>query len=167
MEDKQHKLKHAKRILLNPNFKKLSPQEVQDVYRSLMAAGITKEEIRHILEEKPFTGNIEELTQENDYFRRVVYTAEHQQLVVMKLNQGEDIGMETHPTVDQFIRIEEGFGYAVLNGVRSELKAGSALLIPAGTEHNVVATSVLKLYTIYSPPNHPPNRLDPTKPEND
>lgn len=105
-----------------------------------------------------FHTNIEKKTLSNEYFREVLFTGPHSQLVVMSLKPGEDIGMETHGDVDQFIRVEAGSGKAVLNGKEHILEDGSAVVIPAGVEHNVVNTSgtePLKLYSIYSPPEHP------------
>ena len=102
-----------------------------------------------------FVQDIEELAGENDHFRRVLYTAEHCQLVLMSLKASEAIGEEVH-TLDQFFRVEEGTGEAVLDGVRTSIRAGFAILVPAGTRHNIINTGALplKLYTIYSPPNH-------------
>lgn len=104
---------------------------------------------------KGFVQDIESLTGKNDKFREVLYTAKNCQLVIMSLNPDEDIGAEIH-TVDQFFRIEEGSGQAVLNGVRTAVQAGFAILVPAGTNHNIINTGdvPLKLYTLYSPPNH-------------
>lgn len=104
---------------------------------------------------KGFVQDIESLTSKNDKFREVLYTAKNCQLVIMSLNPDEDIGAEIH-TVDQFFRIEEGSGQAVLNGVRTAVQAGFAILVPAGTNHNIINTGdvPLKLYTLYSPPNH-------------
>lgn len=105
---------------------------------------------------KGFVTNIEAVTLENEDFRRVLYTAEHSQLVVMSIPAGEDIGEEVHD-VDQFIRIEEGEGQSVLDGVERELTDGSVVVIPAGVRHNIKNTSqsdALKLYTLYSPPHH-------------
>lgn len=102
-----------------------------------------------------FVRDIEELAGENEHFRCVLYTAEHCQLVVMSLKPSEEIGEEVHG-LDQFFRVEEGTGEAVLDGVRTSIRAGFALLVPAGTVHNIVNTGALplKLYTLYSPPNH-------------
>ena len=110
--------------------------------------------------------NIEDDTLENDLFRKVVYTAKNSQLVLMSLEPGEEIGLEVHQ-VDQFIRIESGEGKAVLDGDEHEISDGSAIVIPAGTEHNVVNTGEddLKLYTIYSPPAHPDGTVHKTKEE--
>lgn len=103
-----------------------------------------------------YTINIEQETLENKNFRKVLYTSKNSQLVVMSLLPGEEIGMETHQ-LDQFIRIERGKGRAVLNGKEYELNDGSAVVISAGTEHNIInisTTEEMKLYTVYSPPNH-------------
>jgi mannose-6-phosphate isomerase-like protein (cupin superfamily) len=104
---------------------------------------------------KGFIQNIEELAIENQEFRRVLYTAKHFQLVVMALNPKEEIGAEVH-TLDQFFRVEEGTGDAILDGVRTHIQAGFALVVPAGAKHNIINTGTvpLKLYTMYAPPNH-------------
>ncbi len=106
---------------------------------------------------KGFVTNIEAVTLENEDFRRVLYTAEHSQLVVMSIPAGSDIGEEVHEDTDQFIRVEEGEGKSVLDGVERELTDGSVVIIPAGIRHNIINTSTsdaLKLYTLYSPPHH-------------
>lgn len=113
-----------------------------------------------------FLVNIEEKTLQNESFREVLYTAQHSQLVVMSLAPNEEIGLEVHEIVDQFIRIEEGEGKAVLNGEEFPLSIGSAIVIPAGTNHNVMNTSPekkLKLYTIYSPAHHKDKTIHKTK----
>jgi mannose-6-phosphate isomerase-like protein (cupin superfamily) len=104
---------------------------------------------------KGFVQDIERLAVQNDDFRRVLYTARHCQLVLMALNPGEEIGMEVH-TLDQFFRVEEGSGEAILDGVRTPIQAGFAVVVPAGATHNIVntGTTPLKLYTLYAPPNH-------------
>ena len=115
-----------------------------------------------------YVGNIEELTLANDYFRQVLFTAPHSQLVVMSLKPNEEIGMEMHANVDQFFRIEKGEGKVVINGEESIVSDGFAIVIPAGTEHNVINTSSekqLKLYTIYSPANHKDGTVHKTKAE--
>jgi len=115
-----------------------------------------------------FITNIEKETLENENFRKVLFTAAHSQLVVMTLQPNEDIGMEVHSNVDQFIRIESGVGKAVLNGEETPLANGSAVVIPAGTEHNIVNTSetdAMRLYTVYSPPEHPAGTIHRTKEE--
>src|ERR1700687_5268505 len=113
-----------------------------------------------------FIINIEEKTLQNDYFREVLYTAQHSQLVVMSLLPNEDIGMEVHEIVDQFIRIEEGEGKAILNGEEHMLTSGSAIVVPAGVQHNIINTSTdkkLKLYTVYSPAHHKDGTIHKTK----
>jgi mannose-6-phosphate isomerase-like protein (cupin superfamily) len=110
--------------------------------------------------------NIEEKTLQNEYFREVLFTAQHCQLVVMTLQPNEEIGMEIHEIVDQFIRVEAGEGKAILNGEEHALIDGSAVIVPAGTEHNIINTSSekkLKLYTIYSPAHHKDKTIHKTK----
>ena len=104
---------------------------------------------------KGFVQDIENVAIRNTAFRQVLYTAKNCQLVVMALKPKEEIGAEVHH-LDQFFRVEEGTGEAVLDGVRSAIKPGFAVLVPAGTNHNIVNTGTvpMKLYTIYSPPNH-------------
>jgi mannose-6-phosphate isomerase-like protein (cupin superfamily) len=104
---------------------------------------------------KGFVQDIEELSVGNADFRRVLYTAKHCQLVLMALKPGEEIGAEVHE-LDQFFRVEEGAGEAVLDGVRTPIRAGFAVVVPAGAKHNIVNTgdASLKLYTLYAPPNH-------------
>ncbi len=110
--------------------------------------------------------NIEEKSMQNDCFREVLYTAQHSQLVVMSLNPSEEIGMEVHAIVDQFIRVEKGIGKAILNGEEQVISDGFAIVIPAGVEHNIINTSQdskLKLYTIYSPAHHKDKTIHKTK----
>ncbi|KAA0265372.1 cupin domain-containing protein [Chloroflexi bacterium CFX2] len=104
---------------------------------------------------KGFVQNIEDIVNKNKEFRRVLYTARNIQLVVMSLNPKEEIGMELHE-LDQFFRVEEGTGEALLEGIRTELSTGFVVLVPAGTTHNIINTGnvPLKLYTLYAPPNH-------------
>jgi len=83
----------------------------------------------------------------------------------MSLNAGEDIGMEVHDTVDQFFRIEEGEGKVIMNGEETVFSSGSGIIVPAGTQHNVIATTAVKLYTLYSPPNHPEGTVHVTREE--
>jgi len=113
---------------------------------------------------KGYVTNIEKDTKENTNFRKVLYTAPNSQLVLMTLKPGKEIGMEVHK-LDQFFRFEEGQGKVVLDGVEHEVQDGSAVVIPAGTNHNVINTgsSDLKLYTIYSPPEHRDGVLHETK----
>lgn len=115
-----------------------------------------------------YSTNIEKKTLENTNFREVLYTAPHSQLVVMTLQPGEDIGMERHENGDQFIRVESGQGEAVMDGERHVLSDGVAVVIPAGAEHNVINTSPtepMRLYTVYSPPQHPDGTVNRTKQE--
>ncbi|MBU0998315.1 cupin domain-containing protein [Patescibacteria group bacterium] len=115
-----------------------------------------------------YVGKIEETTEQNSFFRQVIYTGQHVQLVVMCLKPGEDIGMEVHESVDQFFRIEEGEGKVIMDGEETVFDEGFGIIISAGTQHNVVNTSQtedLKLYTIYSPPNHPEGTVHKTKEE--
>ena len=105
---------------------------------------------------KGYVQDIESLAIKNDDFRQVLYTAKHCQLVLMALKPKEEIGAEVHKSVDQFFRVEEGSGEVVLDGVRTPIRAGFAVLVPAGMNHNIINTGSvpLKLYTLYSPPNH-------------
>ncbi len=113
-----------------------------------------------------YVGKIEDKTMKNKYFREVLFTAKNMQLVVMSLLPLEDIGMEVHKKVDQFFRIESGEGKVLMNGKASKVKAGDAFIVPMETEHNVINTSktqALKLYTIYTPPNHRDKIIHKTK----
>ncbi len=113
-----------------------------------------------------YVDNIEKVTLANTNFRQVVYTGQHAQLVVMSLKPSEDIGLEVHQTTDQFLRVEQGEGKVVMNGVERLIKDGDAIIVPAGTEHNIINTSSerdLKLYTIYSPPHHKDGIVHKTK----
>jgi mannose-6-phosphate isomerase-like protein (cupin superfamily) len=114
--------------------------------------------------------DIEKKSLENNFFREVLFTGPHSQLVVMALKPGEEIGQETHPDTDQFIRVEAGEGKAILDGQEYVLADGSAIVIPAGAEHNVINTSSvepLKLYTVYTPPEHPDGTVHPSKADAD
>lgn len=116
---------------------------------------------------KGYVVNIEDATKQNENFRKVLYTASKSQLVVMSLKPGEEIGMEVHE-LDQFIRVESGKGKAILDGVEHDLEDDWAVVIPMGTHHNIVNTSdtePMKLYTIYSPPEHRFDVVHATKPE--
>jgi mannose-6-phosphate isomerase-like protein (cupin superfamily) len=116
-----------------------------------------------------YIGNIEKETLENENFRKVINTTERSQLVVMSLEPGDDIGMEIHDEHDQFIRIEQGMAAVILNGETSVVKDDFAIVIPAGTEHNLinVGEEKLKLYTIYTPPEHPAGTVHVDKAEAD
>lgn len=105
---------------------------------------------------KGLVTNIEQVTTDNQDYRRVLYTGKYSQLVVMCLQPGEEIGAEVHQHTDQFFRIEAGQGEVVINGTRTPLAAESAVVVPAGSKHNVINTGkkALQLYTIYSPPHH-------------
>ncbi len=104
---------------------------------------------------KGFVQDIEALVVANDDFRRVLYTARHSQLVLMALKPQESIGAEVH-RLDQFFRVESGSGEAILDGVTTPISDGFAVVVPAGARHDIVNTGTvpLKLYTLYSPPNH-------------
>jgi len=115
-----------------------------------------------------FAGNIEDLTLKNGYFRQVLFTGMHAQLVVMCLQPGEEIGNEVHDHVDQFFRLEQGQAKFVFgNGEEHVVGASDAVVVPAGTYHNVINVSdtELKLYTVYSPPNHPDGTVHKTRAE--
>jgi len=115
---------------------------------------------------KGYVQNIESISVKNENFRQVLYTAKNCQLVVMALNPKEEIGMEVHE-LDQFFRVEEGIGEAVLDGIHKIISAGFAVLVPAGTNHNIVNTGTvpMKLYTLYSPPNHRDGVIHKTRAE--
>lgn len=114
-----------------------------------------------------YTSDIEKLTEENTAFRHVLYTGPHLQLVLMSLKPGEDIGMETHKTHDQFFRIEKGRAEVEINGIRHKVKSGSAIIVPAGEKHNLtnIGNKALRLYTLYGPPNHNDGLLEQSKAE--
>jgi len=114
---------------------------------------------------KGYIANIENETLENENFRKVLYTAHHSQLVVMSLKPLEEIGEEVHH-LDQFLRIEEGAGAAILDDVRHEIQKDFVVVVPAGTKHNIINTSAdkeMKLYTIYSPAEHKDGTIHKTK----
>jgi mannose-6-phosphate isomerase-like protein (cupin superfamily) len=114
---------------------------------------------------KGYVANIEELSNENENFRKVLYTDPRLQLVVMSLKPDEEIGEEVHQ-LDQFIRVERGNGKAILDGEESEITDGSVVIIPSGTKHNILNTSSknpMKLYTLYAPPNHKDGVIHMTK----
>jgi len=119
---------------------------------------------------KGFVTEIEQATLENEEFRRVLYTAQHCQLVVMCIPAGGEIGEEVHSDGDQFLRIEEGVGIAILNGEERPLSDGTVVIVPAGVKHNIVNTSrdeSLKLYTLYAPPHHKDGVVHASKEEAD
>jgi len=114
-----------------------------------------------------FAGDIEKLTEMNESFREVLFTGKNMQLVIMRLRGGEEIGLEVHDNVDQFFRVEMGEAEFVFGNLeRHHIKPGGAVIVPAGTYHNVInrsSTDDLKLYTIYAPPNHPKGTIHATK----
>lgn len=114
---------------------------------------------------KGYITNIEQVALKNEYFRKVLYTAKNSQLVVMSLKPGEDIGEEIHQ-LDQFIRCEAGDGKAILDGISHQINSGFSVTVPSGAKHNIINTSSdkpLKLYTVYSPPNHRDGVIHKTK----
>ena len=116
---------------------------------------------------KPYVGHLAKATEKNRDFRHVLFTGAHVQLVMMSLLPGEEIGNEVHPTVDQFFRIDRGVARFVFSDVEEHvLGEGDAVVVPAGTLHNVMnasATHPLKLYTLYTPPQHPDGTIQKTK----
>lgn len=115
---------------------------------------------------KGYNSNIEKATLENKNFRKVLYTAKHSQLVLMNLKPKEEIGMEVHKDNDQFFRFEQGQGKCIIDGNEYQVTNGSAIIVPAGAEHNIINTSEtqeLKLYTIYSPAHHKDGVVRETK----
>ncbi|MGZ6050229.1 MAG: cupin domain-containing protein [Phenylobacterium sp.] len=114
---------------------------------------------------KGFVDDIEDLTESNKNFRKVLYTGPHLQLVLMALKSGEDIGEEVHADRDQFFRVEKGRGEVLIDGKRTKIRSGDAMLVPAGARHNVRNTGAksLKLYTLYGPPEHKDRVVRATK----
>lgn len=118
---------------------------------------------------KGFVANIEQLTEENTDFRRVLYTGTNLQLVLMSLAPGDEIGEEVHDDRDQFFRIEQGEGEVLIDGSRSKVKGDDGIIVPAGARHNVINTGdePLRLYTLYAPPEHREGTVHATKAEAD
>lgn len=117
---------------------------------------------------KGYFGHIEQDTMENDNFRKVLFTGPHSQLVLMTLKPGEEIGMEVHDTHDQFFRFESGVGQVIIDHETYEVRDGDAVVVPGGSQHNIINTSeseMLKLYTIYSPAEHPDGTIQVTRAE--
>ena len=116
---------------------------------------------------KGFIADIEDLTEDNTDFRRVLYTGKNMQLVLMAIKPGEEIGEEVHKDRDQFFRIEEGQGEIVIDGARTKVEADDAVIVPAGARHNLINTGdePLLLYTIYAPPEHRDGLVQKTKSE--
>jgi mannose-6-phosphate isomerase-like protein (cupin superfamily) len=119
---------------------------------------------------KGYVANIEEATNKNGDFRRVLYTGENIQLVLMSLKPGEEIGMEVHEDNDQFLRFESGDGKVIIDGIEHVIREDFAVVVPAGAHHNVINTSKsdpLKLYTLYGPPHHINGTIHKTKKDAD
>ncbi len=115
---------------------------------------------------KGFIQNIEKVTLANTYFRQVLHTSQHVQVVVMCLQPKEDIGEEVHEIVDQFLRIESGEGKVIIDGEEHVVRDGDAIVVPAGAKHNLINSSadkVLQLYTVYAPPHHKDGTIHKTK----
>lgn len=115
--------------------------------------------------QKGFIADIEDQTEDNRDFRRVLYTGPHMQLVLMSLAPGEELGEEVHETTDQFFRVEEGNGEVVIDGRETRIESDIAIIVPAGARHNVRNTGhkPLKFYTLYAPPEHPDGTVHRTK----
>jgi len=113
---------------------------------------------------KGFVNNIEQLTLNNSDYRRVLYTAKNSQLVLMNIQPGDEIGEETHH-LDQFLRLEQGSGQIILDDVKHDISENFAAVISSGTKHNVINTGTveMKLYSVYSPPNHKEGTVHTTK----
>ena len=133
---------------------------MSEVERQIVATRTSKSKAM-----KGFVADIEELTEANSDFRRVLYTGKNLQLVLMAIAPGEDIGEEVHPDRDQFFRIEKGKGEVTIDGRRTQIEADTAILVPAGARHNVRNTGdePLKLYTLYGPPEHADGTVHMTK----
>lgn len=114
---------------------------------------------------KFYKSNIERETEANKMWRKILSTTPQQQLVLMNIPTGEEIGMERHHDTTQFIRVESGTGIAIIGRKRFLLKDGDAFVVPPGVRHNVISTNALKIYTIYSPPQHTENKMK--KPQKD
>jgi mannose-6-phosphate isomerase-like protein (cupin superfamily) len=115
---------------------------------------------------KHYCANIEKQTMKNNYYRKVIFTTKNMQLVLMSLLPGEEIGLETHRKTSQFIRVDSGKGMAIIDTKTHPLRDGYAVIIPPNTPHNIInnGRKKLKLYTIYTPPEHPKNRRQKLKP---
>lgn len=115
---------------------------------------------------KGFKSNIERDSLKNENFRKVIYSGKHLQVVLMSLKPGEEIGLETHPSTDQFFRFEGGKGKCIIDGNEYKVENGDAIVIPAGSKHNVINTDSVeefKMYTIYAPPQHKDGLINATK----
>ena len=116
-----------------------------------------------------YSGDVARMARENEDFRRVLFTTERSQLVLMALRPGEEIGEEVHEGIDQVLAFVEGEGEAVIEGAGRRVRAGSVAVVPGGTRHNFVAngSASLKLFTVYAPPEHPDGTVHHTKAEAD
>jgi mannose-6-phosphate isomerase-like protein (cupin superfamily) len=135
----------------------LDKPEVEEFIYNMARNKPSKEDLKKDSSKKGFHSNIEKDTLQNDDFRKVLYTGEHLQLVLMILKPGEEIGEETHETIDQFFRFEEGKGKCIINGNSYNVTNGDVIIIPFGSKHNIINVdkkASLKMYTIYTPPNH-------------
>lgn len=112
---------------------------------------------------KEYKANIEKLTVNNTFYRKVLYTTPQTQLVLMSIPTGEEIGEEVHPHTTQFIRVEEGTGVAYVSGRQRKLKNGDVLIVPPNSKHNIISTDNIKIYTLYSPPEHDKNCIQRIK----
>jgi mannose-6-phosphate isomerase-like protein (cupin superfamily) len=118
---------------------------------------------------QPYIQNIEKETLENEFFRKEVFTGTYLQMTLMTLQPGEEIGAEIHDNIDQFLRIEQGSGRALVGETEYDVSDDWAIIVPAGMNHNVINTGdvPLKLYSIYTPPEHPQGTIHKTKAEAD
>lgn len=135
---------------------------------SEMDSNLTNKTTKNMEKVKGYTADIEKATIENKDFRKVLYTSKHMQLVLMALKPNEEIGEEIHEGNDQFFRFESGSGICTINGNIYKIKAGDVIIVPAGAKHNVInndSSLVLKMYTIYTPPNHKDGIIRATKKE--
>jgi mannose-6-phosphate isomerase-like protein (cupin superfamily) len=143
---------------------KLDNHEVEEYIYSISRSHLREGENKKS-DKKGYHVNIEKATTDNNNFRKVLYTGEHTQLVLMSLKPDEEIGLETHPDIDQFFRVDAGNGKCIINGNEYNLKNGDCVIVPAGSEHNIINTGKepLKLYTLYSPPHHKDGIIFKTK----
>lgn len=138
--------------------------------KEVQAKKLTRATALNLNDMRGYEGNIEVIALHNSNFREVLYTSKNMQLVVMSLKPGEEIGEETHSAVDQFFRVENGMGQCIINGDVRQIIIGDAIIVPAGAKHNIINTDNqmdLKLYTIYSPPNHQDKIIRKTKKDAD
>lgn len=115
------------------------------------------------MENKHFVFDLEQYVVQNKNYREVLHTTRNQQLVAMSLKRGENIGMEIHPKTTQFFKIEKGKGMVILDKKTYHFEAGDSIVVDPGVEHDVIAKTNVKLYTIYSPPEHPKDTIQKDK----